>query len=73
MPTLDPKEPGLISRRFGSRRDGRQEVIEVWDMNAPSDFLLGERIVADLAARTFTRKFWISGIAESSVRLKEPA
>jgi hypothetical protein len=66
---MSQAEPGLISRRFGSRRDGRQEVIEVWDVTVPGCLVVS----MDPKAKTVTRSFWIPGIAESSVRLYEGA
>lgn len=61
-------EPGLLSRKFGSRRDGMQEVIEVWDVRAPGCPV--KPVHAD--TETVIERKWIPGIAESSVRLKEP-
>jgi hypothetical protein len=64
MPSLNPKEPGLISRRFGSRRDGMREVIEVWDVTE-----LGCSIIASKTElKTVTRKFWISNFAAADMQ-----
>jgi hypothetical protein len=70
-------EPGLISRSFGSHRDGQQEIIEVWDVTAKgclmAKAMLGPTLWTDSRTGLVTRKYWIAGICCDSVRLHEAA
>jgi hypothetical protein len=63
-------EPGLIYRRLGGRRDGKVEVVEMWDVSVQRcihhGLYNGERSVLE-------RRVWISALCADSVRLYEAA
>ncbi len=64
--TGDQRPPGLLSRRLGRRRDGRQEIVARWDANkfsSPPACTEGTMI--------FEHRYWVHEMCVRDIMLYE--